>query len=90
MLVDSAEDLDVAMLMYNLIEYSKKYRNTIGSLWSYYRDKPVYPITDSESFKFKKFITGKTANNGNTKRGWICWIINKYKQYLENIRYVID
>ena len=90
MLVDSAEDLDVAMLMYNLIEYSKNYRNTIGSLWRYYRDKQVDPITDSESFKFKKFITGKTANNCNTKRGWVCWIINKYKQYLENIRYVID
>ena len=69
MLVDNTEDLDVANLMYSLIEYSKNYRNTTGSLWSYYRDKPIDPITDSESFKFKKFITGKIPNNGNTKRG---------------------
>ena len=26
--------------MYNLIEYSKNYRKTTGSLWNYYRDEP--------------------------------------------------
>ena len=30
--IDNAEDLDVAMPMYNLLEYSKNYRKTIGSL----------------------------------------------------------
>ena len=25
--------------MYNLIEYSKNYRKTTGSLWNYYRDE---------------------------------------------------
>ena len=25
--------------MYNLLEYSKNYRKTTGSLWNYYRDK---------------------------------------------------
>ena len=29
---DNAEDLDVVMPMYNLLEYSKKYRKTTGSL----------------------------------------------------------
>ena len=38
-LIDNAEDLDVAMPMYNLIEYSKNYRKTTGSLWNYYRDE---------------------------------------------------
>ena len=28
------------MSMYNLIEYSKKYRKTTGCLWSYYRNGP--------------------------------------------------
>ena len=37
---DNAEDLDVAMPMYNLLEYSKNYRKTTGSLWNYYRDEP--------------------------------------------------
>ena len=32
--VDKAEDLDVVMPMYNLIEYGKNYRKTTGSLWS--------------------------------------------------------
>ena len=30
--IDTAEDLDVVMPMYNLLEYSKNYRKTIGSL----------------------------------------------------------
>ena len=33
--IDNAEDLDVAMPMYNLLEYSKNYRKTTGSLWNY-------------------------------------------------------
>ena len=78
------------MLMYNLLEYSKNYRKTTGSLWNYYRDEPnnpplndddpptinynADPITNSESFKYKSSITGKTSNanqeNGeNTKQG---------------------
>ena len=39
-LIDNAEDLDIVMHMYNLIEYSKNYKKTTGSLWNYYRDKP--------------------------------------------------
>ena len=31
------------MPMYNLLEYSKKYRKTTGSLWNYYRDEPNNP-----------------------------------------------
>ena len=38
---DNAEDLDVTMLMYNLLEYSKNYRKTTGSLWNYYRTKHI-------------------------------------------------
>ena len=38
-LIDNAEDLDVAMPMYNLLEYSKNYRKTTGSIWDYYRDE---------------------------------------------------
>ena len=42
-LIDNAEDLDVVMPMYNLLEYSKNYRKTRGSLWNYYRDEPNNP-----------------------------------------------
>ena len=36
----NAVDLDNAMPTYNLIEYSKSYSETSGSLWNYYRDEP--------------------------------------------------
>ena len=78
------------MPTYTLLEYSKNYRKTTGSLRNYYRnelnnppvnddDPPTInynaePITNSESFKYKNSITGKTSNanpeNGeNTERG---------------------
>ena len=64
------------MPMYNLLEYSKHYRKITGSLWDYYRDQPnnppgdnynADPITNSESFKHKGSITGKT--NQSTEKG---------------------
>ena len=33
-LIEDAEDLDTVMPMYNLLEYSKNYRKTIGSLYN--------------------------------------------------------
>ena len=32
------------MPMYNLLEYSKNYKKTTGSLWNYYRDEPSDPL----------------------------------------------
>ena len=55
------------MSMYNLIEYSDNYAKTSGSLWQYYRDEPNDNLADSESFKFKIKITGKTPDDGNEK-----------------------
>ena len=70
-LIDNVEDLDIVMPMYNLIEYSKNYRKTTGSLWNYYRDEPNsgtegninYSIKNSKSFNYKTSITGKLENN---------------------------
>ena len=69
------------MSMYNLLEFSKNYRKTTGSLWNYYRDEPkdpplnyddpatinynADPIKTSESFKYKISITGETSNANN-------------------------
>ena len=39
--------------MYNLIEYSKNYSKTFGTLWNYYKDISIYPIANSDSFKYK-------------------------------------
>ena len=62
--IDNAQDIDIAMPMYNLIEYSDNYSKTSGSLWQYYKDDPN-DLTDSESFKLEVKITGKDPKNGN-------------------------
>ena len=55
------------MSMYNLIEYSDNYSKTSGSLWQYYKDEPNDNLANSESFKSKVKITGKTPADRNTK-----------------------
>ena len=61
--IDNAEDLDVVMPMYNLLEYSKNYKKTAGSLWNYYMGKPSNPLHfNFGSFKYKTSLTGNTYN----------------------------
>ena len=65
--IDNAEDLDVVMSMYDLLEYSKNYKKTTGSLWSYCRDGPSNPLSNnSESFKHKTSILGKSPQNNDS------------------------
>ena len=65
--VDNAKDIDIIMSMYNLIEYSDNYAKTSGSLRQYFIDEPKDNLGDSESFKSKIKITGKTPAAGNVK-----------------------
>ena len=65
--IDNAQDINIVMSMYNLIEYSDNYSKTSGSLWQHYKDDPNDNLANSESFKFKVKITGKTPAAGNTK-----------------------
>ena len=65
--VDNAKDIDIVMPMYNLIECSDNYAKTLGSLWQYYLDEPDDNLADSESFKSKIKITGKTPDDDNEK-----------------------
>ena len=37
--INNAEDNDVAMSMYSLLEYSENYSMTSGGLWNYYGDE---------------------------------------------------
>ena len=57
--IDTAQDIDIVMPMYNLTEYSDNCLKTSGRLWQYYKDEPNDNITQSESFKSKTKITGK-------------------------------
>ena len=65
--IDNAQDIDIVMPMYNLIEYSDNYSKTSVNLWQYYKDDPSDNITLSESFVSKIKITRKTPNNENAK-----------------------
>ena len=59
--IDNAEDLDVVMSMYNLLEYNKNYKKATGSLWNYCRNVPSNLLfSNSESFKYKASITENT------------------------------
>ena len=65
--IDTAQDIDIVMPLYNLIEYSDNYSKASGSLWQYYKDEPNDNLANSESFKSKVKITGNTPAGGNTK-----------------------
>ena len=73
--IDNVEDLDLVMPMYNLLECSKNYRKTTGSLWNYYRDEPNsgvndgidYSIMGSKSFDYKANFIGSVTHNSLTK-----------------------
>ena len=72
--IEDADDLDIVMPMYNLLEYSKNYRKTIGSSYNYYRDElsddnnlnnfPNTNVVNSNAFDYKNKITGNTNNQG--------------------------
>ena len=65
--IDNTKYIDAVMAIYNLIEYNDNYLKTSGSLWQHYRDDPNDAKAESESFKYKIKITGKTYVDGNTK-----------------------
>ena len=70
--VDRTEHIYIAMPMYNLIECSDNYSDTAGSLWQFKRDEvPAnnadLTINNSQSFKYKAALVGKTANHNEGK-----------------------
>ena len=82
--LDDAQDIDIVMLMYNLIEYSNVYLKASGSLWQYYRNEPAqdnnnnsnnnnnnidFSGNNNNSISFKfKLQITGQIGNGGTKR----------------------
>ena len=89
-LVKNAEDLDIVMPMYHLLEYSKNYEKTSGSLFNYYRDEPNeaeiandngainISIRNSKSFDYKTEITGSLDLGEDEKEDVTIAILLKY------------
>ena len=73
--VDTSENLDIVMPMYNLIEYSDNYQDSSATLYQYKRDEPpeadaVADLTadNSSSFKYKISLLGNPdVDNGIVK-----------------------
>ena len=66
--VEKAEDLDIVMPMYNLLEYSDNYQNSAGRLYQFKRDEPpddnANVANDTTSLVYKsKLIKGTDDNN---------------------------
>ena len=73
--VDIAENLDIVMAMYNLIEYSDNYQDSSATLYQYKRDQPpeddaVADLTadNSSSFKYKINLLGNPVVANNVAR----------------------
>ena len=72
--VDTAENLDIAMPMYNLIEYTENYQDSSATLYQYKRDEPPDGIADnliqdnSKSFDYKIKLLGNPEVVNNIAR----------------------
>ena len=73
--VDTAENLDITMPMYNLIEYSDNYQDSSATLYQYKRDEPPENNTvadllvdNSSSFKYKVSLLGNPVAANNIAR----------------------
>ena len=71
--VEKAEDLDIVMPMYNLLEYSDNYQDSTGSLYQFKRDEPPDDNADvannTSSLVYKsKLISGIDDNNVNNAK----------------------
>ena len=69
--VDAAENLDITMPMYNLIEYSNNYQDSSATLYQYKRDEPPdgdpipnLAVDNSSSFKYKVNLLGNPVLDG--------------------------
>ena len=69
--VDKAENLDIAMPMYNLIKYSDIYQDSSATLYQYKRDEPpeanvINDLTTNTSsfFKYKVELSGDPVLDG--------------------------
>ena len=92
--IDNAEDLDIVMPMYNLLEYSDNYPMTSGSFRNYYRDEVKDDKNEndnrnniinnnktitSQSFEYKTKIERSTPNKNNILDAQFCCSIKIFE-----------
>ena len=96
-LIEDVQDVDIVTPMYNLLYYSKNFRQTAGSFWNYYPDMPksghdnnanlrqriIYPIKNSESFNHKTKLIGNVPDAADPADG------DDIERELEDIKIVV-
>ena len=87
--VDTAENLDITMPMYNLIEYSDNYQDSSATLYQYRRDETPeanavndLTIDNSNSFKYKVSLLGNPVVADNIAKRSVKVIVSL--KYLSN------
>ena len=72
--VDTVDNLDLTMNLYNMLEYSDNYANTTGSLYQYKRPEPRYNNgnvvnlgTALSSFKYQSGLVQKQLTTPNSE-----------------------
>ena len=80
--IDTAENLDIAMPMYNLIEYSDNYQGSSATLYQYKRDEPPEAVAiadltanNSSSFKYKINLLGDPVHAGGIARRNVKFVV---------------
>ena len=79
--VEKAEDLDIVMPIYNLLEYSDNYQNLTGSFYQFKRDEPPDDNADVANDTTSLVYKSKLDNNND--------IINNNNNNVNNVRLVV-
>ena len=84
--VDTAENLDITMPMYNLIEYSDNYQDSSATLYQHKRDEPTEDDTvadltadNSSSLKYKISLLGNPVVANNIARINVKIVVKVFK-----------
>ena len=93
--IDDAEDLDLVKRMYNLMEYSSRYSETTGSLWSYSKDEATSfnaDITNDNNFKCFMYKANLLENteagevNGAPKNGTTASTLKNLRNFWRSLK----
>ena len=96
--IETAENLELVMKHYNLIEYSDNYQDTVGSLYQFKRDEQPLNVNNniidvttdnSSSFKYKSsLLTGLNAEVTAAVGTVPAYITLKNAQILVPLKYI--
>ena len=96
--IETAEDLELVMKHYNLIEYFDNYPDSVGSLYQFRRDEQPLDAAgnavntdNSSSFKYKSgLLTGLDSEATSAVDGGLAYRTFKNEQILVLLKYILS